>query len=159
LIKKFENRESVTKLAKGYGIGIQTVHGIKNKKIKLMKEGTGNNIVSPSQTSKQYKFIRIFRISEICTGRKLETGSNIRCNESGFYWKGSPVRTLPSKREKCAPGHKSSKEYLPVMLCKCIQRSQTETCSVWKIKKRINQGCQSNLNSSSLLNPEGSMDG
>jgi hypothetical protein len=37
LIEKFENGESGTKLAKDYGIGIQTIHGIKNNKMKLIE--------------------------------------------------------------------------------------------------------------------------
>jgi hypothetical protein len=34
-IEKFENREFATKLAKDYGIGIQTIRDIKNNKMKL----------------------------------------------------------------------------------------------------------------------------
>jgi DNA invertase Pin-like site-specific DNA recombinase len=37
LIEKFENGESATKLAKDYGIGIQTIRDIKNNKMQLME--------------------------------------------------------------------------------------------------------------------------
>jgi hypothetical protein len=37
LIEKFENRELATKLVKDDGIGIQTVHDVKNNKMKLME--------------------------------------------------------------------------------------------------------------------------
>jgi hypothetical protein len=37
LTEKFENDESATKLAKDYGIGMQTVHDIKNNKMKSME--------------------------------------------------------------------------------------------------------------------------
>jgi hypothetical protein len=37
LIKKFESGKSVTKLAKDYGIRMQTIRDIKNNKIKLME--------------------------------------------------------------------------------------------------------------------------
>jgi hypothetical protein len=37
LIEKFENGESAIKLAKDYGIQIQTIHDIKNNKMKFMK--------------------------------------------------------------------------------------------------------------------------
>jgi hypothetical protein len=34
-----------------------------------------------------------------------------------WYWKGLTTRTLAFKRQKCAPGYKSSKECLMVMCC------------------------------------------
>jgi hypothetical protein len=37
LSEKFGNGESSTKLSKDYGTGIQTIHDIKNNKIKLME--------------------------------------------------------------------------------------------------------------------------
>jgi hypothetical protein len=37
VIEKFENGESVTKLSKDYGIGIQIIRDIKNNKMKLME--------------------------------------------------------------------------------------------------------------------------
>jgi hypothetical protein len=34
-----------------------------------------------------------------------------------WYWKGLPIRTLTFEKQKCAPGHKSSKECLTVICC------------------------------------------
>jgi hypothetical protein len=46
----------------------------------------------------------------------------------GLYWQGLPKRTLAFDRQKCAPGHKLSKEHLTVA---------TEACSNWKNQKNL----------------------
>uniref|UniRef100_A0A8C8T197 Uncharacterized protein n=1 Tax=Pelusios castaneus TaxID=367368 RepID=A0A8C8T197_9SAUR len=38
-------------------------------------------------------------------------------DETGLYWKALPSKTLVSKEEKSAPGHKSSKERITVLAC------------------------------------------
>jgi hypothetical protein len=41
----------------------------------------------------------------------------IYADESRLYWKGLPTRTRTFERQKCATGHKSSKEHFTVMCC------------------------------------------
>jgi hypothetical protein len=49
-----------------------------------------------------------------------------RGNTTGvLYWKGLPTRTLVLERQKCAPGHKSSKECLTVMCCRNVSGNHT----------------------------------
>ncbi|GBM46052.1 Jerky -like [Araneus ventricosus] len=38
-------------------------------------------------------------------------------DETGFYWKCLPTKTLASRKEKSAPSHKSSKERITIMCC------------------------------------------
>jgi hypothetical protein len=47
----------------------------------------------------------------------LKLDQMYNADEYGSYWKGLPTSTLAFEREKCAPGHKLSKECLTVMCC------------------------------------------
>jgi hypothetical protein len=70
-------------------------------------------------------------------GKNLKPDQTYNTDESGLYWKGLPTRTLAFERERCAPGHKSSKDCLTVMCCGNASRNHKQTCSDSKSQKTM----------------------
>jgi hypothetical protein len=48
--------------------------------------------------------------------KELKSDQMYNADKSGLCWKGLPIRTLAFEKEKCVPGHKSSKVCFMVMI-------------------------------------------
>lgn len=82
-------------------------HGIRELSIQ-------GELLSGDQTSAE-QFVKDFEMFVLEEGYLPEQLFN--ADETGLYWKCLPSKTLAHESEKAAPGHKSSKERLTVLLC------------------------------------------
>lgn len=68
------------------------------------------------------KFVAEF--NNFVTAENLLPEQIFNVDESDLYWKCLPSKTLAFKKEKSAPGHKSSKERLTIMTCSNVTGSK-----------------------------------
>ncbi|XP_028658938.1 jerky protein homolog-like [Erpetoichthys calabaricus] len=82
-------------------------HGIRQLDIQ------GEKLSSDSDAAALY----VTEFKRLVEAHDLSPEQLYNADETGLYWKALPSKTLVSKEEKSAPGHKSSKERITVIAC------------------------------------------
>ncbi|XP_028659097.1 jerky protein homolog-like [Erpetoichthys calabaricus] len=82
-------------------------HGIRQLDIQ------GEKLSSDSDAAALY----VMEFKRLVKAHDLSPDQLYNDDETGLYWKVLPSKTLVSKEEKSAPGHKSSKERITVLAC------------------------------------------